>query len=88
MIWVTDAQYVSDYKVRVSFSNGRRLVVDLKEHLDGGVFEELKDSRAFAGLRYDADVETVVWENGADFAPEFLYQLGHQQAEKETRSAG
>ena len=34
----------------------------------------LNDKALFAELFLDEELETIVWPNGADFAPEFLYQ--------------
>ena len=48
--------------------------VDLESELWGEVFQPLKDKARFAELLLDKELETIVWPNGADFAPEFLYQ--------------
>ena len=48
-------------------------MVDLKDELYGEVFEPLKDMERFRSFKVDPDLETIVWENGADLAPEFLY---------------
>lgn len=48
--------------------------VDLEPQLHGEVFEPLKDPQYFQQFRIDADLHTLVWPNGADFAPEFLYE--------------
>jgi len=32
-----------------------------------------KDLSRFRRFRVDPELQTVVWENGADIAPEFLY---------------
>jgi len=34
----------------------------------------LKDIQLFQKFRVDPELETVAWENGADLAPEFLYE--------------
>lgn len=39
------------------------------------MFEPLKDVREFAKLRADEEMQTLAWENGADLAPEFFYEL-------------
>ena len=46
--------------------------VDLEEELYGEVFEPLKDKEVFRLFRVDTKLETIVWPNGADMAPEFL----------------
>ena len=38
------------------------------------VFEPLKDIDEFRKVTLDRDIRTIVWPNGADFAPEFLYE--------------
>jgi len=47
--------------------------VDLAQDLEGEVFGPLRDKRRFRRFRVDPELETVVWENGAGLAPEFLY---------------
>jgi hypothetical protein len=39
------------------------------------VFEPLKDLTLFSQAKLDKELATVVWPNGADLAPEFLYAL-------------
>jgi hypothetical protein len=38
------------------------------------VFEPPKDSALFAQVRADDELDTIVWPNGADFSPEWLYE--------------
>jgi hypothetical protein len=76
MHWVTSVEYVSGYKLRLGFDDGSMRVVDLAPHLDGEIFEPLKDLRVFRTAKLNPDLDTVVWENGADMAPEFLYEIG------------
>jgi hypothetical protein len=38
------------------------------------MFEPLKDPDLFFQASVNPDLETVTWPNGADLAPEFLYQ--------------
>jgi uncharacterized protein DUF2442 len=70
---VTNARYVEDYKIEVSFNNGRKGVADLCEALKGFMFEPLKDKSLFSSFTIDKDLETIVWPNGADLAPEYIY---------------
>ena len=70
---VVDAIHVGEYRIEITFNNGRRGIADLKDSLRGKVFEPLKDVRLFSQLIVDKELETVTWPNGADFAPEFLY---------------
>jgi len=48
--------------------------VRFNDGTEGEVFETLKDIQNFKSFRVDPLLETIVWENGADLAPEFLYE--------------
>jgi hypothetical protein len=76
MHYVTDVSYIKDYTPRVVFENKTSKVVDLQPYLDGPVFEPLKDLDFFKKVRVNRDIDTIVWPNDADFAPEFLYEIG------------
>jgi hypothetical protein len=70
---LTEAKYVRDYILHLRFADGTEGNVDLRQELDGEVFEPLKDLIFFQAFTLSADLHTVTWPNGADFAPEFLY---------------
>ncbi|HXF55867.1 MAG TPA: DUF2442 domain-containing protein [Hyphomicrobiaceae bacterium] len=70
---VIDARHAGNYRVWLRFDDGMTGEIDLEDELWGPVFLPLKDVAEFAKLRADHELETVVWPNGADFAPEFLY---------------
>jgi len=71
---VKKAQYLHDYVIWLRFNDGAEGEIDLKNELDGEVFEPLKDIRLFRQFHVDAELETIVWSNGADIAPEYLYE--------------
>lgn len=73
LLHVTEARYIEGYKIEVSFDDGRKGIADLSGALKGPVFEPLKDMSVFSQLRIDDELETVVWPNGADLAPEYIY---------------
>ena len=81
MHFVRDVKYVGDYKLRLTFEDGSVREVDLSQHLDGEVFEPLKNLSKFRSVRLNADLDTIVWENGADMSPDFLYEIGVPLAE-------
>ena len=70
---VIDAKYLEDYKVEVSFNNGRSGIADLTDALKGAMFEPLKNKSAFSRLVVDKELDTITWSNGADLAPEYIY---------------
>jgi hypothetical protein len=73
ILHVKEAKYLHDYVLWLRFNDGAEGVVDLKDELYGEIFEPLKDMDRFKSFKVDPDLETIVWDNGADLAPEFLY---------------
>ena len=73
-IEVTKADYLDGYRVKLLFNNGVTRIVDLSQSLNGAVFSPLKDLEFFK--RFTIKFNTIEWENGADFAPEYLYEIG------------
>lgn len=73
ILHVKEAKYLHDYVIWLRFNNGAEGEVNLRDELYGEVFEPLKDLEKFKSFRVDPILETIVWENGADLAPEFLY---------------
>lgn len=76
-IKVVKAEYLNDYFINIEFSNGFKNSVDLKEELWGKIFEPLNDRNYFKNFKLNPF--TIYWENGADFSPEFLYELAKKQ---------
>ncbi len=72
---VVRAEYLDDYRIHIWFSDGSDAPVDLGPVLDGAIFERLKDTAFFKQFRIEG--HTIAWENGADFAPEYLHALAH-----------
>jgi hypothetical protein len=79
MLWVTDAKYLDGYRIWVSFNDGLSGEVDLAHRLHGEVFEPLKDVNLFGKVRFEPDMDTIVWPNGANLAPEYLQEQIVQQ---------
>ena len=76
MVWIKEAEYVEDYKIHVTFSNGESGIIDLKEVIykdKRPVFRELVDITKFR--QFEVDFDTIVWKNGLNLAPEFLYSF-------------
>ena len=72
--YLTDAAYLRDYKIHVTFNTGEKGVVDLSGIVGGkGIFAPLKDLKNFSQVEFSPELDTICWPNGADLAPEFLY---------------
>jgi hypothetical protein len=61
--------------LRLTFTDGTTKQVNVRPLLDGPIFEPLQDAAYFASASLDSICGTVVWPNGADFAPEALHEL-------------
>lgn len=83
---VTEVTYLQEYQLRLRFDNDVVKDVDLKDELYGEVFEPLKGVELFKQVVVNPDTKTIEWPNGADFAPEFLYEIG-REVEPATQTA-
>jgi hypothetical protein len=71
---VIEAEYLRAYTIHVRFADGTEGDIDLQNELEGEVFEPLRDEAYFKSFRVHPELHTISWPNGADFAPEFLYE--------------
>ena len=79
MKWrVVKAEACGEHSLDLTFKDGTRRRVDLRPLLEGRVFEPLLDPRYFALVDLDRVAGPVVWPNGADIAPETLYELASE----------
>jgi len=61
------------FRVRLSLTDGSTREVDLGPHLNGPVFDPVRnDPVFFRSLRVDEEFGTIVWPNGADIDPDVL----------------
>ena len=73
-IEIVKAEYLDNYRIKLWFNDGKVKIVDLADSLNGLVFEPLKELEFFKN--FTIKFNTIEWENGADFAPEYLYEIG------------
>ena len=75
MVWIVNAELRENYQVFVEFNNGVSGIIDFKEKLDNDhrqVIRDLLDLNKFKTVK--VEIDTLCWDNGADFAPEYLYE--------------
>jgi len=75
----TEVTVLPGFRLRLSFNNGVEGELCLLDELWGEMFQPLKDEGMFATARQDDELGTVIWANGADFAPEFLLEVLQRQ---------
>ena len=73
--WITQVEVDGDYGLKLRFQDGSLRRVNLRDHLDGAMFAPLKDPQLFRTARLNPDIDTVVWDNGADMSPDFLREI-------------
>lgn len=78
---VVAVKVLRPYILEVTFEDGVRRLVDVEPLLYGEVFEPLREPTLFAQASVDPVLGTVVWPNGADLSPEFLYEAEPQTVE-------
>jgi hypothetical protein len=82
MLHINSIEPLPGYRLELKFTNGAAGQIDLHSELWGEMFQPLLDDKLFMTARLDPVMRTVVWENGADFAPEFLLDLLTKQMGK------
>ena len=66
------ARHLRNHVLWLRFDDGVEGEIDLANELHGPVFEPLKNLDYFVRFEVHPEFHTLVWPNGADFAPEFL----------------
>ena len=75
MIWVVNADLKDNYKIFLEFNDGISGTIDFKDKLENDhrqLIKELLDLNKFKTAKVNND--TLCWDNGVDFAPEYLYE--------------
>jgi hypothetical protein len=82
------AEYKVGYQVFLTFNNGESVVVDLENTIFNDtrkIFQPLRDLDYFKSFKLR--LNTITWDNEADFAPEYLLELGRQEELKKIAHA-
>jgi hypothetical protein len=69
---VVRAEYRGGFCIHLTFNDLCERTIDFRPWLQGPVFEALKDPAYFR--EFFVEGGTVAWPNGADIAPETLYE--------------
>ena len=69
---VVHARYEAAHRIQLTFNDGLEATIDFRRWLTGPVFEPLQQISRFREFFLDGG--TVTWPNGADIAPEALYE--------------
>ena len=85
---VIEVKYIADYRLFIKFEDGMAGEVNFKPHLKfRGVFAPLRSKKKFAEVMIEPEGGTICWPNGADWAPETLYELLLEQTGRKAGAA-
>jgi len=87
IVRVTAVELVGPHSLALRFNDGSSRRVDLLAELEGPIFEPLRDPAYFSRVVLDPVAGTVVWPNGADFAPEFLRGLPEEEIARPSKKS-
>ncbi len=72
---VTKVNYLGDYRVFLAFEDGKKGEFDFAPLLKKKPFNKIKSEREF--IQFGLEYGTLVWTNGLDISPSFLYKNLH-----------
>jgi hypothetical protein len=74
LAYVIKAELREDYRIYIEFNDGLSGIIDFKDKIATDhreIIKELVDKNKFNKIKVER--HTLCWENGVDFAPEYLY---------------
>jgi hypothetical protein len=85
---IIDIIHIEPFKLTLKFESGEIRNVDLQKKLIewGGnpksKFADLKEPKNFLKVKIDPEFQSLVWDNGIDLCPDFLFELGIEAKDK------
>lgn len=73
MLHVISAKYLHGYQIEASFNDSETHIIDFKNTIfcdTRKIVQELQNTETFK--KFSVKRHTITWENGLDFAPEFI----------------
>ena len=81
MLSIIHASYLDDYKIALSFNNNKKGIANLKDIIftdHRAPFLMLRNENEFK--QFNIEHDTIVWKNGLDLAPEFLFFIRFKES--------
>lgn len=72
LLIIVNAEYVSNYTLRLTFNTGEVRLVDFTPLMQKGICRKLQNMDYFKSFKLDPF--TVDWNNEIGFAPRYLYE--------------
>ncbi len=77
---ITAVTVVKHGVLRLTFADGLSAELDVLDRMRGPVFAQARTAAGFEKVAIDPETGTVVWPEGADLAPDTLYQRARTRA--------
>ena len=78
---VIEVKVIKGYTLFLRFEDGIEGTVDISNLIPfSGIFAKLEDLDYFATVSVNKELGTIVWDNGADLSPEYLYSIVSKKA--------
>lgn len=77
LLRITEAEYIHDYVLRLTFNTGEKRLCDFLPLANGGVCDKLRSMDYFRN--FTLDPFTLDWNNEIGFAPEYLYDISTKE---------
>ena len=73
---IIEANVIENYVLFLRFEDGLEGEIDISSIVPfEGIFDKLKDQDYFKTVKVDHELGTIVWDNGADLSPDYLYYV-------------
>jgi hypothetical protein len=73
---IIEVKVVKNSILYIRFENGVSGEIDISKVVPfEGIFSKFKDLSYFATVKINQKLGTIVWDNGADLAPDYLYAV-------------
>lgn len=73
---VTEMRILDDYKLQLTFDDGKSGVLDCKLFINkGGVFSKLRNPEFFKSVKINSDLGVLTRDDEIDIAPETVYSI-------------
>ena len=72
--WIVKVELRENYKIYIKFNDGLSGIIDFQNKIKTdhrNIIRELIDENKFKAIKIER--HTLCWDNGVDFAPEYLY---------------
>ena len=73
---IVEVKVVKNYLLFLRFENNVQGEIDISTIIPfKGIFSKLEDLEFFATVYVNKELGTIVWDNGADLSPSYLYSI-------------